>query len=538
MKRVVRTPDFPIVETRLGKLHGFKQDDVYHFHGIRYGTADRFEMPVMEQPWEGIRDAKSYGYICPLLPENRQAQTSVTHDPAEEANPMAQPFGSFEMPHVYWPMSEQCLYLNLWTKHLDSEARRPVMVWIHGGGFSAGSSIELPGYDGHNLADYADVVIVNLNHRLNCIGFLDLSEFGEAYQNSGSLGLADIVLALQWVKDNISFFGGDPDNITVAGQSGGGGKVTMLMQMPAADGLYHKVISQSGAIMRENRNTLEEEQEHWRTLARKTVEILGLNQDTIDEIRTIPYETLADAASEAGKTLGREGGLMLFQPSPVQGLYEGPCHLAGFRRETAHIPCMAGTVLGEFSFMHYLGDKRRYSQEEKLSILRETFGEDTDRILELFIRNYPDKDILYSLSVDTLFRPGTVEFLDARINYLEQESPDTPCWNYLMSFIIPYLGGIVPFHCADISYVFRNVESELLLCAGYEYASELQDRISEAWIAFMSTGNPSTSKLAWKPYRTREKARMIIDEKCFVTMEDDRELLELIRKHGPFASGT
>ena len=200
MKKVVRTPDFPIVETKLGKLHGFLQDDVYHFHGIRYGTAERFELPVMEKPWEGVRDAKSYGYICPLLPEDRQAQTALVHDPSDRDNPFAHPFCSFEMPHVYWPMDEQCLYLNVWTKHLDKEAKKPVMVWLHGGGFCSGSAIELPSYDGTNFTDYGDVVFVSLNHRLNCIGFLDLSSFGESFRYSGIAGMADIVLALRWEK--------------------------------------------------------------------------------------------------------------------------------------------------------------------------------------------------------------------------------------------------------------------------------------------------------------------------------------------------
>ncbi|MBQ6368792.1 MAG: carboxylesterase/lipase family protein, partial [Parasporobacterium sp.] len=362
MKKVVRTPDFPIVETKLGKLHGFLQDDVYHFHGIRYGTAERFELPVMEKPWEGVRDAKSYGYICPLLPEDRQAQTALVHDPSDRNNPFAHPFCSFEMPHVYWPMDEQCLYLNVWTKHLDQGAKKPVMVWLHGGGFGSGSAIELPSYDGTNFTDYGDVVFVSLNHRLNCIGFLDLSSFGESFRYSGIAGMADIVLALQWVHENIEAFGGDPDNVTVAGQSGGGGKAAMLLQMPAADGLYHKVISQSGALKRSRTKSVEEEKIYWQELGSKTAQILGLDETSIDRIRKIPYEELSAAASQAGRELGREGGMMLLNPSPVDDYYIGSFELAGFREETADIPVIAGTVLGEFNFMHYLGDKNRYSE--------------------------------------------------------------------------------------------------------------------------------------------------------------------------------
>ena len=532
MKNVVRTPDFPVVETKLGKLHGFLQDGVYHFHGIRYGTAERFELPVMEKPWKGIRDAKSYGYICPLLPEDRKAQIALTHDPSDRENPFALPFSSFEMPHVYWPMDEQCLYLNIWTKHLDKEAKKPVMVWLHGGGFGAGSSIELPSYDGHNLADYGDVVIVNLNHRLNCVGFLDLSAFGEAFRYSGIAGMADIVLALRWVHENIDAFGGDPDNVTVAGQSGGGGKAAMLLQMPPADGLYHKVISQSGALMRSRRKTVAKEKAYWQELGSKTAEILGLDNKTIDRIREIPYEELSAAASQAGQELGREGGMMLLNPSPVEGFYIGSFELTGFREETAQIPLIAGTVLGEFNFMHYLGDKDSYREDEKMQLLRKTFGKKTDRILELFREQYPGKDPLYTLGVDFMFRPATVAFLDARTLFLKERGKETRSWNYMVSSIIPYLGGVTLFHCGDIPFTFRNTEVEPLICTASEYREKLQDSMSEAWLSFMKNGDPSTKELVWEPYTVEHKTRMQFDQCSRMNQSDDTEMLQLMMEAG------
>ena len=524
MKKVVRTPDFPIVETKLGKLHGFLQDDVYHFHGIRYGTAERFELPVMEKPWEGVRDAKSYGYICPLLPEDRQAQTALVHDPSDRNNPFAHPFCSFEMPHVYWPMDEQCLYLNVWTKHLDQGAKKPVMVWLHGGGFGSGSAIELPSYDGTNFTDYGDVVFVSLNHRLNCIGFLDLSSFGESFRYSGIAGMADIVLALQWVHENIEAFGGDPDNVTVAGQSGGGGKAAMLLQMPAADGLYHKVISQSGALKRSRTKSVEEEKIYWQELGSKTAQILGLDETSIDRVRKIPYEELSAAASQAGRELGREGGMMLLNPSPVDDYYIGSFELAGFREETADIPVIAGTVLGEFNFMHYLGDKNRYSEEEKMALLRETFGDKAERVRKLFEEQYPGKDPLYALSVDFLFRPATVAFLDERTKFLKKLGKETRSWNYILSVVLPYLGGITLFHCGDIPFTFRNTELEPLICTAADYREELEDRMSEAWLAFMKNGDPSTKELPWEPYTVEHKTRMQFDGQSRMNRTDDTEL--------------
>ncbi|MCI2049584.1 MAG: carboxylesterase family protein [Lachnospiraceae bacterium] len=519
MKKVIRTPDFPIVTTKQGKLHGFQEDDVYQFRGIRYGTAERFELPRAEEPWEGVRDAKAYGYVCPLMPE----------EPHAEDDPMSLPQASFEMPHVFWPESENCLYLNVWTKHLDPAAKRPVMLWLHGGGYAAGSSIEIPAYDGHNLADHGDVVIVSLNHRLNCIGFLDLSSFGEDYRYSGCLGMADIVLALQWIRDNIASFGGDPGNVTVAGQSGGGGKAAALLQMPPADGLYHGIIIQSGAFRSRSSMTAESEKRRWQALGEKTVEILELSDADIDEIRHIPYERLARAAQQAGKELGYPAGLMLFEPSPTENFYTGLSNVVGFREETRQIPVIAGTVLGEFSFSHDLGDKSRYSEEEKRKILEKTFGEDTERIVGLFHKVYPGMDILYALSVDTLFRPGTVRFLCQRAAFTY-----APCYNYMMSFIMPYMGGTAPWHCSCIPYVFRNVEMEPAHCTGHAYAASLQDCVSDAWTAFMEKKDPSTPGLPWQKFTTEDHARMIFAENCGISHVDDSELLELTGRHAFF----
>ncbi len=526
MRKVIRTPDFPVAETKQGKLHGFQSDGVFHFYGIRYGTAERFELPVPEQGWEGLRDAKSYGYACPLMPDATAVMETVRHDPADRTNPMASPFSSFEMPHVYWPMDEQCLYLNVWTKHLGGEARRPVMVWLHGGGYAAGSAAEIPAYEGHSLADYGDVVVVNLNHRLNCLGFLDLSGFGEEFRYSGIAGMADIVLALKWVRDNIAAFGGDPDNVTVAGQSGGGGKAVNLLQMPPADGLYRKVISQSGAFRNRPGMTAAQEKARWQSLGTKTAELLGLTPETIGEIRTVPYGKLSKAAEEAGRALGFPPGLMLFEPSPVPGFFEGLYNTVGFRDEVKDVPVLAGTVMGEFSFMHYLGDKTRYSEEEKKEILRRHYGEDTDRVIRLFEQCYPGADILYALSVDTIFRPGTVRFLNAR-----SMTADAPCYNYQMNFIVPYLGGLAPWHCADIPFVFRNVEMEPMACTGYGYADRVQDEVSGAWLRFMAEGDPSTEELPWAPFTHDGMQRMIFAEESGMTDADDRELMELAARH-------
>ena len=201
--------NFAVAETTEGKYRGFEHQGILTFRGIKYAQARRFHAPEPAPAHEGVVNAASYGYVCPLLRQD-------------------EPRGELYVPHRFWPFSEDCLNLNIWTPALDG-GKRPVLVWLHGGGYSAGSAIEHIAYDGHNMALYGDAVVVTINHRLNILGYFDLSDFGDEYENSGNAGGDDIIAALRWVRDNIERFGGDPDNVTVFGQSGGGAKVTTLL---------------------------------------------------------------------------------------------------------------------------------------------------------------------------------------------------------------------------------------------------------------------------------------------------------------------
>ena len=218
----------PVLHTTSGDLKGYFYDGVYIYKGIPYAYADRFQMPVPSK-WNGVKDATNYGFVCPL--QNQDT-----------------PNGELMVPHRYWPQDEHCQSLNIWTNKLDPEAKKPVLVWFHGGGYAAGSSIEQVAYDGVSIAKKGDSILVSVNHRLNILGYLDLSPFGEKYKNSANAGHADMVAALQWVHDNIALFGGDPENVTIFGQSGGGMKVIDLMQIPSADGLFQKGLVMSGVM--------------------------------------------------------------------------------------------------------------------------------------------------------------------------------------------------------------------------------------------------------------------------------------------------
>ncbi|MBR4479592.1 MAG: carboxylesterase/lipase family protein, partial [Bacteroidales bacterium] len=265
------------VQTKSGPVAGYVDNGVFIYKGIPYAKAERFMPAEDPDPWTEVRASRAYGPTCP-----QRARAGWYDDNQAFA--------------MHWDdgfPDEDCLRVNVWTAGIKDGAKRPVMVWLHGGGFSAGSGQELISYDGTNLARDHGVVVVSLNHRLNTLGFLDLSAFGGKYGHTGNLGMLDIVKALEWVRDNISAFGGDPSNVTIFGQSGGGGKVSTLMAMPSAKGLFHKAIVQSGSIT----NLMDPK--YSRRIGAATVEALGINPSRIDDITSVPYSDLLDAYQEA-----------------------------------------------------------------------------------------------------------------------------------------------------------------------------------------------------------------------------------------------
>ena len=221
-----------IAETEGGKVKGYIHKGIYNYKGIPYAKAERFMPPSKPASWNNTRSSLTYGPVCPTDP------TTSVFDEIE-----------FSFNHNWGYPNEHCQTLNVWTQGINDGKKRPVMVWFHGGGFTAGSYVELPSYDGENLSKKGDVVVVSVNHRLNVLGFLDLSAYGEKYKASANAGMLDLVASLQWVKQNIAKFGGDPDNVTIFGQSGGGGKVVTLMNAPSAKGLFQKAIVQSGSYI-------------------------------------------------------------------------------------------------------------------------------------------------------------------------------------------------------------------------------------------------------------------------------------------------
>lgn len=491
----------PIVSTKYGKLRGYIVDGTYTFHGIKYAEAKRFQMPTEVEPWDGVKDAMSYGYICPIL-----------------ADPIPQ--GEVMVPHRYWLSNENCQYLNIWTQSVCPKSKKPVMVWLHGGGFSAGSSIEQVSYDGENMSKYGDVVVVSLNHRLNILGYLDVSPFGDKYKNSANAGNADIVAALKWIHENIANFGGDPENVTLFGQSGGGMKVWSLMQTPCADGLFQKGVVQSGVL----EGFMDEPKGDGTQIVNAVLKELGLTKDNVEQLETIPYSTLADAYKKVAPDLAKQG--IYIGNSPMQNeFYLGDPRVVGFRDHAKTIPLMIGSVLGEFAFGPGVANKYQLSEDEIKALIEKKYGDHADELTKLFEKAYPEKNLTDLLVLDSLFRVATKDFVKKKSVHQQ-----APTYSYLFAFEFPYDDGKPAWHCSEIPFVFHNTD-KVPICNVPGVSDQLEDQIFGAWIRFARNGNPNYSSLPdWPACEPGDEATMVFDRKCTVRHNFDNELIALHHK--------
>lgn len=493
----------PVVQTKAGKLRGFQLDGTYAFHGVKYADAKRFQQPTPVEPWEGIKNALAYGYVCPMLHQD-------------------QPNNELMVPHRYWPLDENCQYLNIWTQSLDPNAKKPVLVWLHGGGFAAGSSIEHIAYEGENMSKYGDVVVVSLNHRLNILGYLDLSPFGEKYKNSGNAGNADMVAALQWIHDNIENFGGDPENVTLFGQSGGGMKVWTLMQTPAADGLFHKGVVQSGCI-----DGFMNQPKDSDGTAIVTALMKALRIKDVEKLETVPYHRLAEAYNKVAPKVAKTGAYIGGNPLPNDWYLGDPC-VVGFTEHAKTIPVMVGTVLGEFSFMPALSAEEKANKELIDQKIAKRYGDAAEELKALFTKAYPDKDISDVLFVDSVFRAPTIKFVAEKSKH-----PESGTYSYMMTYTFPYDGGHIAWHCSEIPFVFHN--TNLVAAYNEEGVTDLlEKRMCDAWINFARTGKPSSEDLPeWPTCVPGDEAVMIFDKDCEVRHNYDHELVALHKKASP-----
>lgn len=492
--------DYPVVETKAGKLRGFELDDMFIFQGIKYADAKRWQAPTPVQPWEGIKDATNYGCICPT-------------------NGEPQPMGEIRIPHQFWPANENCQYLNIWTKSICKDAKKPVMVWFHGGGYSNGSSIEQVAYEGDALAEYGDVVVVTVNHRLNILGHLDMSSFGEKYANSVNAGIADLVACLEWVRDNIAGFGGDPDNVTIFGQSGGGGKVCTLLNTPAAAGLFHRAILMSGGAGRMGGNRPVQDA---RPVILEMMKELQIPEDEPERLEKVPYAILIRAYNR----VARRTGMVLGWAPQANDWYLGHPLDVGFSDYAKKVPTMVSTVYSEmFGGMGFPFDENT-TEEEFMAGLEKIYGENTELIVNEFKKAYPDKPLGRIPQMNP--RTGIYEFMDARAQSLE-----TPAYCTVFSLDFDLDGGTPAWHCADIPFVFHN-SYRVANCNIEGVTEKLEEEVAGAYVNFARTGNPNHPNMPeWRAYTLEDPATMVFDRTSRCEANFDRELSRLRTELGP-----
>jgi len=501
-----------IVATRAGRVAGYVRDAIYTFKGVPYADdtagANRFMPPAKPKSWAGVRSSRQYGYVAPQGPRGGWAND-------EEAFMFAWDDGV---------QAEDCLRVNVWTPGINDHKKRPVMFWLHGGGYTAGSGQELRSYDGENLARRGDVVVVSLNHRLNVLGYLDLSGYGDQFAASGNLGMLDIVAALEWVRDNIENFGGDPGSVTIFGQSGGGGKVSALMAMPAAKGLFHRAIVESGSLLRGI------SQENAQKLADAIVGELGLGKDSVAKIQSLPFQQLLNAAQKVlnERRPKMPGGIPNFRRisdslgfGPVVDGRTLPTHPFDPQAPSisADIPMIIGTTLNEFVTAINHPEFEAMSDEILQSRVRELYGEKASTVIAAFRDRTPQAKPfdLWSHIASAGVRESAI-----RQAKLKAAQGGAPAYLYWFTWKTPILSGRPrAFHCSEIAFVFDNTDRCETMTGGTAEARALAGKMCDAWIQFARTGNPNHAHLPRWPAFSAAQPTMIFDNVPSVAMNPD-----------------
>ncbi len=488
-----------VVRTTGGLVRGYEYRGLSIFKGIPYAEARRFHKPEPVKPWEGVRVSAVYGPVCPMTDEWVPGDDLLT-------------------PHRYWPKNEHCQNLNIWTPGLHGK-KRAVLVWIHGGGYSFGSSIEHLAYEGENLSREGRVVAVSVNHRLNILGYFDLSSFGKEYEDSANAGLLDLVEALRWIRANITAFGGDPDNVTLMGQSGGGMKITDLLQTPAADGLYHKAVNMSGVFPSEVFDGPQgKEKRNGRKIAKAVLTQMGLPD--VKALEEAPYEAFAAAWKAVSPALAKKGYYVGGDGPVANASYLGDPMKIGFRKETAGIPMIVGSTLGEFMGM-LVGeeDLKAMPEAAQKAFVNKIYGSLADEILPLFKAAYPDRSTAEMLTLDYVCRAGVLPYVSTR------GAMNDCTYTYLFCQDTPIYGGRMPAHCADIPYLFHNT-SLVPSSQVPGVTRRLEKQIFESLMAFARTGSPDTPSLPeWHPVKPGAVPTMLFGADTREALNHDLDLI-------------
>ncbi len=507
--RLLIGDDIAITQTQYGKVQGYVLDGVYTYLGIPYGAPtggeNRFMPPQKPAAWEGVRPALFYGNDAPQNMADKWQNNAST----------------FTDHWNYYDVSEDCLNLNVWTPAPDSK-KRPVLVWMHGGGFAAGNSIEQDGYHGANLAGSGDIVFVSVNHRLNAFGFSDLSACGDpAFKNSGNVGVLDLVAALQWVHDNIANFGGDPGNVTIMGQSGGGAKVCDVISMPSAAGLVHKAVGLSGNAVSAS-DPVASKAVGAAILKAVRGDVKKLQQMPWEEYYTLAHKVAAETGTDA---MGGFAPVADGEVLPAGTFFQDP------QAHSAKIPLMLCTTSSEFSLSKENAQMEAISAEDAIALIRDSFGQDNaGDVFKAFQAAFSEKKPIEIINLIVANRASVLATADAKYKQ------PAPVYLALFDYNAPLFDGrIRAFHCSDICYWFRNTDLMVTHTGGGAEPRKVSDQMSAALLAFMRTGNPNCKEIPeWPAYTPEDAPTMIFSTKTEMRNAPDREALSLLKAFNPW----
>lgn len=511
-----------VVKTTNGAIQGLVQGGVQIFKGIRYGAvpvgALRFMPPQKPEPWKEIADATEFG--APAI----QMMSGVLASPVTDFQ--RQLSGVLPIPQEAKIGNEDCLFLNVWTPGLGDGKKRPVMVWLHGGGFAAGSGAWLV-YDGTNLARRGDAVVVTVNHRLNVFGHLYLGGFaGDAYAKSGNVGMLDVVAALEWVRDNIEHFGGDPGNVTIMGESGGGAKVCVLLAMPDAKGLFHKAIIQSGAALGARPKVAATR------LAKGILDELQVNTGDIRALQAIPAHAIVSAAfASTAKTEGA-GTYGFVNLSPVVDGVVLPADpfIPSAPAISANVPILIGWNKDEMTLFNaaepWFG---KLTEAETMDRAKQMASAKSESLIAAYRKLHPDYTPTYTynlLMTDTAFFADSITLAERKA---AQKAASVYMYNLVWETPVANNQFKTP-HFLDVPFMFDNVEKARVLVGPGPQPEALAKQMSDAWLAFARTGKPDAKSIPhWPPYTTEQRSTMTFDVKSRVIEDPNAEIRKILQ---------
>jgi para-nitrobenzyl esterase len=504
-----------VVKTTNGAVQGLVKDGVQVLKGIRYGAPPvgplRFMPPARPKPWKGAADATEFG--APAM----QMAPPISAAPATDFG--RQLATIYPTPAEIKIQNEDCLFLNVWTPSLGGGARRPVMVWIHGGGYAYGSGA-WPIYDGANLARKGDVVVVTVNHRLNVFGYLYLGELGnDAYAKSGNAGMLDLVAALEWVRDNIEAFGGDPGNVTIMGESGGGAKVSTLLAMPAARGLFHRAVIQSGPGLRGV------PKDAATRTAKGVLDELHLGGADTKALQSFPAEDILEAAFAAAAKAGGGpmGGMMRLAPVVDGVVLPSDPFTPAAPEISANVPILIGSNKDEMTLFTaaepWFGTLTDTQLSERAKMIA---GSKAEPLIAAFRKLHPDYSPTYLLNqvltANTMFA-GSITLAERKA-----AQKAAPAYMYYLIWETPVVNGLFKSpHTLDIPFMFDNVDKARVLVGPGPEPEALARQMSGAWLAFARTGNPN-----WPSYTAERRATMLFDVNSRVADDPNGEIRKIL----------